>query len=123
MNFLAVFLGGGFGAIARYLLSLCLPKSVCCIPLCTLVANFFGCFIATVVFTYFVLKSNVNPIYKTFLITGFFGGLSTLSSLSLEVMEYFQNGVYAKGITYILISVVICVISVMLGLFVVKRYI
>ena len=122
MNFLVVFLGGGFGAIVRYLLSLIMPKSICAVPYCTLLANFLGCFFATLVFSYFVVKTDFNPLYKTFLITGFCGGLSTLSTLSLEVLEYMQSGDYARGIAYIVLSIVICLCSVILALVFVKKY-
>ena len=52
MNFIAVFLGGGLGALVRYVLYLITPN-LTYLPLATLVANFFGCFIATIVFVYF----------------------------------------------------------------------
>jgi len=122
MNSLAVFLGGGLGALARYLLSVILPKN-CCFPMNTIVANFFGCFLATVFFTYFVTKSGINSVYKTFFIVGFCGGLSTLSALSLEVLNYIQTGCYFKACGYILISLLICAISVILGIALVKKYV
>ena len=123
MKFLAVFFGGGFGAITRYLLYLLVPRSVCTFPFCTLLANFFGCFIASALFTFFVAKSGINPIIKMFLITGFCGGLSTLSSLSLEVLEYLQSGDYLRAFAYIGISIIICVVSVLLGILSVKKFI
>lgn len=123
MNFIAVFIGGGLGALTRYFLCLCLPRNYGCFPLGTLAANFFGCFIAAAVFTFLITKSDLNSIYKLLLITGFCGGLSTLSALSLEVMEYFQDGDYIKGCAYIVTSLLICVISVILGIALVKKYV
>lgn len=120
MNGLIVFIGGGLGALVRYLLCLFLPK-VSYFPLGTLVANFFGCFFATVVFVYFVDKINPDSVYKTFLIIGFCGGLSTLSALSLELMEMLQHGEVIRAIAYAAATVVICTISVLLGLILVKH--
>ena len=120
MNFLAVFFGGGFGALIRYILYLITPHQTY-LPFATLIANFFGCFIATVVFVYFAMKSGLNPICKTFLITGFCGGLSTLSALSLELLYFIQAEEYLKAIIYLISTVVVCVISVLLGVFVVKN--
>ena len=122
MGALVVFFGGGFGALVRYLLYVILPKNSH-LPYSTLFANFFGCFIAAAVFTYFVVKSDTNSIYKTLLITGFCGGLSTLSALSLEVMEFVQSGDYVKATSYILLSLLICTISVILGVALVKKYV
>ena len=120
MNFLAVFFGGGLGALVRYVLYLITPHQTY-LPFATLIANFFGCFVATIVFVYFAMKSGLNPICKTFLITGFCGGLSTLSALSLELLYFIQAEEYLKAIIYLISTVVVCVISVMLGVFVVKN--
>ena len=122
MGGLLVFLGGGLGALIRCFLYLILPKN-CAFPLCTLCANFFGCFIATVVFTYLITKGDFHPQYKIFLITGFCGGLSTLSALSLEVLYFMQQGSYFKATLYILTSLLICIISVILGVALVKKYV
>ena len=122
MNGLMVFLGGGLGALTRYFLYLIIPTETY-LPYGTLVANFFGCFIATVVFTFFILKSDTESIYKLLLITGFCGGLSTLSALSIELTVFIQSGEYLRAGFYILTSLLICVISVILGLALVKKYV
>lgn len=122
MNLLAVFLGGGTGALCRYLMYIILPKDFM-FPLGTLMANFWGCFIATLVFTYFVAKSDMNSIYKTLLVTGFCGGLSTLSALALEVMVYIQNGLIYKAIGYIVLNILLCIISVVTALLIIKKFI
>ena len=122
MKGLLVFLGGGFGALTRYLLYLALPKETY-FPYGTLIANFFGCFIATVFFTFFIFKSDTDSIYKLLLITGFSGGLSTLSALSIELTIYIQSGEYLRAAFYILTSLLICTISVILGLALVKKYV
>ena len=122
MNGLMVFLGGGLGALTRYLLYLILPKATY-LPFGTLVANFWGCFLATIVFTYLVLKNDFCSAYRLFLITGFCGGLSTLSALALELNVFIHSGEYLRAIIYVLTSLLICTISVILGLAVVKKYV
>jgi len=120
MNFVAVFLGGGLGALVRYILYLITPNWTY-LPLATLVANFFGCFIATVVFVYFAMKSGLNPAFKIFLITGFCGGLSTLSAFSLELLHFIHVYDYIRAILYVLLTVLVCTVSVLLGVFLVKN--
>ena len=122
MNGLMVFLGGGLGALTRYFLYLILP-GVSYFPIGTLVANFLGCFIATFVFTFLIYKTEVNSAYRLLLITGFCGGLSTLSALSIELTVFIQNQEYLKAILYVVTSLLICVISVILGLALVKKYV
>ena len=120
MNFIAVFMGGGLGALTRYILYLITPHQTY-LPLATLIANFFGCLIATIVFVYFATKSGINPTCKIFLITGFCGGLSTLSALSLELLHFIQIGDYIRAFIYLLSTFVVCTIAVILGIFIVKN--
>ena len=121
MNFVAVFLGGGLGALIRYILYLITPNCTY-LPLATLFANFFGCFIATIVFVYFAMKSGLNPTFKIFLLTGFCGGLSTLSALSLELLNFIHSEDYVRAIIYVLSTIIVCTISVLTGIFLVKKY-
>ncbi len=120
MNFIAVFIGGGLGALVRYILNLIVPNYTY-LPLATIIANFCGCFLATIVFVYFAMKSGLNPTFKIFLITGFCGGLSTLSALSLELLKFIQSDDYMKAAIYILLTIIICTIAVLLGLLFVKN--
>ncbi len=120
MNFLTVFIGGGLGALVRYILYLIMPNWSY-LPLATLVANFFGCFIATVVFVYFAMKSGLNPTCKLFLITGFCGGLSTLSALSLELLHFIHSDDYIRAGIYVISTVIVCSVAVLLGVIIVKN--
>lgn len=120
MNGLIVFLGGGLGAFVRYIMFLIMPKYTY-LPVSTLVSNFFGCFIATIVFMFFVTKTEINSEYKMFLITGFCGGLSTLSALSLELLEYIQAGEYVRVFLYSISTFIICSAAVILGVVCVKQ--
>jgi len=120
MNGLIVFMGGGLGALTRYLLSLILPKAFY-FPAGTLIANFLGCFMATAVFTYLVSKTDAFSAHRTFLIIGFCGGLSTLSALSLELLEFVQTGEYLRAFLYAVATIIVCTISVLLGLLLVQH--
>ncbi len=119
MKFLIVFIGGGLGAVCRYMLCLLMPKTTY-FPESTLIANFLGCFIATVVFVYLVSKSDIDSAYKLFFITGFCGGLSTLSALSIELFEFIHAGEYYRAFLYSATTIFICVLSVLLGLVLTK---
>jgi len=120
MNGIIVFLGGGFGALTRYLLSLIMPKTLY-FPAGTMLANFLGCFIATAVFTYLISRTDTLSAHRTFLIIGFCGGLSTLSALSLELLEFVQTGEYLRAFLYVIATIIVCTISVLLGMFFVQH--
>lgn len=123
MNFIAVFIGGGLGALLRYILSIFYSKEFAILPFHTLLGNFIGCLLAGIAFGIFLVKAELNPILKTLIITGFCGGLTTFSTFSLETVNYLQTGEYLKAILYILISLLICIISVILGMILVKKYV
>lgn len=120
MNGIFVFIGGGFGALVRYLLCLILPK-ISYFPAGTLISNFLGCFIAAFVFLTIIAKSDMNSFYKTFLIVGFCGGLSTLSALSLELLEFIRNGEYLRAFAYTVTTVAVCTMSILLALVMAKN--
>ena len=71
----------------------------------TLFANIFGCFIIGFLFALTTDKiGNSTQLLKPFIITGFLGGLTTFSTLNLEVFEFFKNGKFIYGLLYLFIS-------------------
>ena len=102
-NCLFVALGGGLGAVGRYLLSLiAAPWSF---PVMTLLTNFLE-------------AAGQLPMSKSavlFLKTGLCGGFTTFSTFSLETVELLEQGRWAAGGGYILASVGLCLAGVLLG--------
>ena len=121
-NIFAVFFGGGIGALTRFLIFSTFPRGSY-LPIQTMLVNFWGCFLAVIIVTFIAEKSISSTLLRNLLITGFCGGLSTFSTISLEVMEYLQNGDYTKTIIYLIINLFICIISVILGVVLVKKYV
>ena len=87
IGFLAVGLGAGLGASARWLLGLALNPLFIMLPLGTLAANLVGGYLVGVAVGVFHLNSGLSPALKLFAITGFLGGLTTYSTFSAEVVE------------------------------------
>ena len=114
-NLIAVFLGGGLGAISRYALSLLLPLTKAnAFPWATFSANI----AASIILGLLVgisLRSELDHRTQLFLMVGFCGGFSTFSTFSKEVFTLFEQEAYTLGITYALSSVVVCVFAVALG--------
>ncbi len=107
---LAIFLGGGLGAIARYgvgKLSLNFISSS--IPIGTFIANVLSCVVLGLV-VYFVEREKIGGFWVPFLIIGFCGGFSTFSTFSFETMYLIQQGKYLWAGANVLVSVVICII-------------
>ena len=61
---LAVFIGGGTGSVARWLLSMRFNPLHQAIPLGTLTANLIGAFIIGIGFAWFSRMTNIDPVRK-----------------------------------------------------------
>ena len=111
-NILAVFVGGGFGAVARFSIA-CATRSCFKLPLYgTLSANLIGCFLIGYIFGITLNKTGlIPPAIKLLLTVGFLGGLTTFSTFSLEGFELIKNGRIVSAVTYIIGS---CILSILL---------
>lgn len=89
---LAVFIGGGTGSVARWLLSLKLNPMHHALPLGTLTANLIGAFIIGAGLAWFNRLPQIDPVWKLLITTGFCGGLTTFSTFSSEVVFLLQAG-------------------------------
>ncbi|MBS5774165.1 MAG: fluoride efflux transporter CrcB [Enterobacter cloacae] len=89
---LAVFIGGGTGSVARWMLSMKLNPVHQIIPLGTLTANLIGAFIIGAGLAWFNRMTHIDPVWKVLITTGFCGGLTTFSTFSAEVVFLLQEG-------------------------------
>lgn len=115
MNFILVFIGGGLGAVARFIISECIGKNNQGFPLATLMANLLSC----VVLGYLIgmtMEKSLEPKYSLLLMTGFCGGFSTFSTFSAENYKLLENGNYGLAFVYTALSIILCLGAVFLGL-------
>lgn len=112
INILAVFIGGGIGAVLRFLIGLIAKGTI----FGTLGANLVGCFLIGIIAGFLSTKTGeINPALKLFLMTGFLGGLTTFSTFSLEAFEMIKAGNVFGALGYIALSLVLGLIFVYLG--------
>lgn len=115
-NILAVFIGGGTGAVLRYLAGVLAVKVLNVnLPVSTFVVNIAGCFILGFLFALFVSKPEVNPALKLALTAGFCGGLTTFSTFSLELFEMLKNAQYIQVLVYLISSLTVGLLAVWIG--------
>lgn len=121
LNILAVFFGGGLGALTRYLTSLYMTRVLSVnLPLATFTVNIIGSFLIGFLYILFVQKSDLSPAFKLALTVGFCGGLTTFSTFSLELFEMVKNAQYLHAFVYAILSVIICLIAVTVGVYCAK---
>ncbi len=117
MPLLQVFLGGGLGAVCRFLVSrtinqLPLPTKF---PFGTFAVNMVGCFV--IGFLFQSINDNLVPKrIQLFLVTGFLGGFTTFSSFSLESANLFGIRDFSAGIVNMALSTILGVVFVSLGM-------
>ncbi len=115
-----VFIGGGLGSVARYLLSLKLNNMENAIPYGTLLANVLGSLIIGIIFGLVTKTGTISENQTLLLATGFCGGFTTFSTFAYENHLYLKNGDYFSFLPYIIISFILGIAAVFLGLYLVK---
>jgi len=108
MNFLLIFLGGGFGSVTRFGISLLITKTVLHPGVSTLISNVVACLLLAGVIFAFHQKNLVPDNYKYFVLIGICGGLSTFSTFSYETFELIKHGMIAWAIANVVVSCGLC---------------
>lgn len=116
MAVLAVAIGGGVGALARWVLSYQLNAYFPAIPPGTLASNVIGGYIVGVAIAFFAARPDIAPEWRLFIITGFCGGLTTFSTFSAEVVMLLQQGELAKTVAAIALHLVGSLAATILGI-------
>jgi CrcB protein len=117
MNILLVFVGGGLGAAARYMLQGAVYRVTGAgFPYGTLIVNILGCFVIGLLMSSMEERFMAAPSLRVFLTVGILGGFTTFSSFSYESMMLLREGDIIAGGLNIVLSVVICLGATWLGL-------
>lgn len=115
-NVIAVFLGGGIGAVLRYLTGVFAVRFLSVnLPVATFAVNIVGCFILGLLFAFFIDRPEINTSLKLALTAGFCGGLTTFSTFSLELFEMLKNAQYMQVFVYLILSLIIGLLAVWVG--------
>ena len=107
--------GGALGAILRYLLTLISAKLFATSIYGTISVNIIGSFLIGYFITSSVGNNLSDNFIKFFLIIGLLGSFTTFSAFSYEVIDLLNSNKYVTSVTYIFISIFICIMSAYLG--------
>ena len=112
MKFFMIGIGGGIGAIFRYLISI-VPLKVS-FPVQTFVTNILGAILIGVVVEV-VAGKEISENWNLFLKVGICGGFTTFSTFSLETYNLIEKGNTGIALGYAILSVVLSVAGVFIG--------
>tara|TARA_B100000029_G_C17377679_1_gene888468 strand:- start:213 stop:608 length:396 start_codon:yes stop_codon:yes gene_type:complete len=116
-TYLAIAIGGAFGAISRYWVSESMEKvNGTGFPLGTFSVNLLGSFLIGVLFVIFAEKLELAHEWRPLLVIGFLGAMTTFSAFSLDTLLLFQQGHYNTALFYIFSSVIACLFAAYAGI-------
>ena len=116
LKLISVFIGGGIGAILRFLASI-FSNRIFSTPIYgTFCVNIIGCFLIGLFFGFVLNKADSIPqITKLFIVSGLLGGLTTFSTFNLEVFELLKSGKVLLGLLYLFASCLVGLLCTYLG--------
>jgi CrcB protein len=116
--YVAVAIGSALGGVARHWCTLMATTRLgAAFPWGTLLINVLGSFVIGFFFAIagsdgrFQASANV----RLFVMTGICGGYTTFSAFSLQSLSLLQDGAWFRGGSYVIASVVLCLIAVWAG--------
>ena len=121
-RYLAVVIGGGAGALARYVAaSAIMTRFGGKFPLGTLVINVTGSFLIGFLMTMLTERFQIDPRWRLLLVVGFLGGYTTFSSFEWETYTAVRDGGLRTGMLNIVSSIMLGYIAVWLGVMLARR--
>lgn len=113
---LSVAVGGAFGAVARYLISIsALAQVFEKFPFPTFLINIIGSFLIGFLMIVFADKMEVSENVRMAVIVGFLGAFTTFSTFEMEIFGLMRERQVLVAFLYLFLSVLVGFIGVLAG--------
>ena len=117
LQLLVIGCGGAVGALMRYVLGSRITLLVgSAFPWGTLFVNIVGCFLAGLLLTLFVTRIPLSDLLRNGIQIGLLGGFTTFSAFSMDAITLFDQGLWLRGVLYIVSSVIVSLLGAYLGM-------
>jgi CrcB protein len=117
---LAVGMGGGLGALARYYIAGWVQPAGSQFDWGIFVVNITGGLLMGMIVEASALRLNLSPELRSFLTVGILGGYTTFSTFSLDSALMLQKGQYGPAAAYVIGSVVLSIFALFGGLWIIR---
>jgi len=122
MQWLAIAVGGGLGALLRYWVSTgahaLLGRGF---PYGTLTVNVLGSLMMGFLYVWLLDRVITGPMVRAFLLIGLLGGFTTFSTFSIESLNLIEAGQILKAFANVLLSVTVCITAAGLGVLIARQ--
>ena len=115
-NCLIVAVGGSLGAVSRYLMGFLPLKAHFSFPVNTLIVNLLGTFLIGIIAGEVQRHGEWDPRWMLLWQVGFCGGFTTLSSVTLDIINMNSAGQFCHACLYYVGTMVLCLLTTWLGL-------
>ena len=123
LQLLVIGCGGAVGAMMRYGLELRVTLLAgSAFPWGTLLVNVVGCFLAGLLFALAVTRIPLSDLLRNGLQIGLLGGFTTFSAFSIDAITLFDQGLWLRGLLYIVTSVIVSLLGAYLGMSVGRNF-
>jgi len=120
---MAIAAGGAIGALARFwTVNLVSQLAGADFPYGILVVNVLGSCLIGIAFVLLIERSSMDTPWRSFVIVGILGAFTTFSTFSLQALDLMEAGRLMAAATYVVGSVVLCLIGVALGVAVTRAF-
>jgi CrcB protein len=113
---LMIFIGGGAGSVARWLLVNFTGKLAGdSFPWGTLAANMLGCLILGLLTGWLAVRGQLDEMWRLALVTGVLGGFTTFSAFSLDFLTLWQRNEPYAATGYMLVTLAAGLLALLAG--------